>query len=486
MNRLRHNRSRSRWAVSVGVALTLAGLLAPAAATASPTIVPAALSAAPAGFDIVSQDVAPHTATVTVALVAPPGTTPNFSRDDAQRAAEQAAEYLRIETDGKVTVEIAQVTDWMFPTTESPCSWNGVWQDFAAAQLGWEPGPGRHLSVMVPEGAPCPDWANGDQGWSLTAGGRTFQPGFDSSTLAHEWGHNMSMAHAFSTACPTWDFRATDGRTPGECERKEYGNRLDTLGGAWTLTPLSSPSLDRIGVLPQKLVPRCGAPVTATTGSAADGAAGRGTITWESTVEPGVRYWVDYRDANASAKYAYLHVGYWAFTPGTSGLQILRTDPEVPFGATVLERPGDSSDGAQLVNAGERVTLTDGTVVSWAETGEGTSRADITIDRPCAVTAQHTAPTVKIDATATTRKIGGRVYLTVSAVNRNEVPATIGITSPYGTKKFVDVAPGKKASVSFNSGRPAVPAGEATITATATLEGTATTGTTTVGYPAHP
>ncbi|WP_285137501.1 hypothetical protein [Microbacterium sp. lyk4-40-TSB-66] len=342
----------------------------------------AATNAAP-GFELVEKTVQPHSAVMTIALVAPPGTTPNFSREEAVRSADQAAQFLNADTDGELTVEIAQVSDWIFPTEEAPCSWTGVWLDAAANALGWQPGPGKHLTVMVPGGEPCPGWANGDQGASLTSGGRTFQPGTDSSTLVHEWGHNMSQAHAFSTACPTWDFVATNGRTPAGCERKEYGNALDVMGDSWVLTPFPSPALERIGMLPRRLTPACDAESTTTVDSVAAGAANRDAITWESSSEPGVRYWVDYHDGNQRGKYSYLYPGQSPVPPGVSGLQLLRTDPEVPIGTTVLERPGDPTPDAQLVRAGEAVTLTDGTVVSWSTVGSGSDRAEVTIARAC-------------------------------------------------------------------------------------------------------
>lgn len=456
-----------------GSLLVLAGLL-----VAPPAV--AEIADAPAGFDVVTRDVQPHTARVTIALVAPPGTQPNFSRDDAVASANAAAEFLSRETDGALTVEIEQVTDWMAAPNDAPCSWESVWRNFAAQQLGWERGNGRHLTVMVPYGDPCPGWANGEQGWSVDAGGRTFQPGPDASTLAHEWGHNMSQAHAFSTACTdTWDFRAVDGRTPADCDRQEYGNRLDNMGGSWTLTPFSSPSLDRLGLLPTRFVPRCDTTATATVASVAAGARDRGAISWESSVEPGVRYWVDYRDGGASAKYAPLHVSGWAFTPGSSGLQILRTDPEVPFGATVLERPGDASDWAQLVRADEAVTLADGTRVSWSPVASGTDRADVTVERTC---APVTTPALEADAVASMRKIGGSTHVIVAVTNRSTVAVDVEIATLYGKKTFTSVAPGKKVTATMNTRQSIPPAGEATVTLSTRAGDTTSTRSITAPY----
>ena len=114
-----------------GSLLVLAGLLVAPPAVAEIPDVPVGFDA-PVGFDVVTRDVQPHTARVTIALVAPPGTQPNFSRDDAIASANAAAEFLARETDGALTVEIEQVTDWMSAPNDAPCSWESVWQDFAA------------------------------------------------------------------------------------------------------------------------------------------------------------------------------------------------------------------------------------------------------------------------------------------------------------------------------------------------------------------
>jgi hypothetical protein len=346
------------------------------------------------GWNVVERQVQPHTARVTVALVAPPGTQPNFSRNDAVWASNAAETFLERETGGKVDVIVEQVTDWMFPTDTSPCSWVGVWQDFAAQQLGWQGGAGRHLTVMVPSGDPCPGWANGEQGWGISAGGRTFQPGFDPSTLVHEWGHNMSQFHSASIGCDEgWDFSTLGAGVPENCWRTEYGNRLDVMGGAWTFNPYPSPTLDRIGMLPRRYEPSCGSVRTMNVTSVGAGAENRESISFADPRDPNARYWVDFRARADANIYNYMHGSQWAFKPNRDGVQIMRNDPNVWGAPVVLSRPYDGDDHRQLTGVNERVTLGSG---AWVEYKGNTSGGEGIVDVfvPCrafeaALTAQH-------------------------------------------------------------------------------------------------
>ncbi|MCJ1708828.1 discoidin domain-containing protein [Microbacterium sp. VKM Ac-2923] len=78
---------------------------------------------------------------------------------------------------------------------------------------------------------------------------------------------------------------------------------------------------------------------------------------------------------------------------------------------------------------------------------------------------------LSVEATASTRKLAGKAYVTVTAVNRSTVPVLIDITTAYGKKSFATVQPGQKVSVSINSTKASIPAGAATVTATATVNG---------------
>lgn len=85
--------------------------------------------------------------------------------------------------------------------------------------------------------------------------------------------------------------------------------------------------------------------------------------------------------------------------------------------------------------------------------------------------ADEPAPSINVTASATTRCIAGKVVLTVQAKNTNDVPIDIAIESGFGSKSFSAVAPGKNASNAVTTRQASVPLGEATVRATATIDG---------------
>ncbi|WP_327046742.1 PQQ-dependent sugar dehydrogenase [Microbispora sp. NBC_01189] len=81
------------------------------------------------------------------------------------------------------------------------------------------------------------------------------------------------------------------------------------------------------------------------------------------------------------------------------------------------------------------------------------------------------SPQVELTITATSRCIGTSAYLAVTAVNNGDVPATVALTTPYGSKTVADVAPGKQAYQSFNTRAGQIDAGKVTVKGTATIGG---------------
>ncbi|NQX13778.1 family 43 glycosylhydrolase [Microbacteriaceae bacterium VKM Ac-2855] len=100
------------------------------------------------------------------------------------------------------------------------------------------------------------------------------------------------------------------------------------------------------------------------------------------------------------------------------------------------------------------------------------------------VVVNAVAPALEITATASARCVAGKAVLTVTAVNGNTVPVAMTITSAYGSKAFAAVAPGKNASAAFTTRLASMPAGSASVTATATVNGAPVTATVPAAYPA--
>ncbi|NQX13779.1 glycoside hydrolase family 127 protein [Microbacteriaceae bacterium VKM Ac-2855] len=88
-------------------------------------------------------------------------------------------------------------------------------------------------------------------------------------------------------------------------------------------------------------------------------------------------------------------------------------------------------------------------------------------------------------ATASSRCVAGKVVLTVVATNRDTVPVNLAVTSAWGSSSFTAVAPGKNASAAFTTRAASITAGEATVRATATVDGRAVTTTVTAPYTAR-
>ncbi len=70
------------------------------------------------------------------------------------------------------------------------------------------------------------------------------------------------------------------------------------------------------------------------------------------------------------------------------------------------------------------------------------------------------------------------------ATNGEVVPVSVTLATPYGEKAVADVAPGKNAYQSFATRATSAPAGTATMTGTAALDGEQVTATVAVAYDA--
>jgi hypothetical protein len=75
------------------------------------------------------------------------------------------------------------------------------------------------------------------------------------------------------------------------------------------------------------------------------------------------------------------------------------------------------------------------------------------------------AEDLAISATAEVRCLGGKAYVAVRATNEDDVPASITLTTPFGSRTVEDVAPGRSAYQSFNARAAAVDAGTTQVVA---------------------
>jgi hypothetical protein len=90
---------------------------------------------------------------------------------------------------------------------------------------------------------------------------------------------------------------------------------------------------------------------------------------------------------------------------------------------------------------------------------------------------EASAPALDVAVSAASRAIAGKAYVIATAKNTDDVPVDLVFTSAYGTKTVKGVQPGKTVSASFNSRAASIPAGIATVTASATVGGAPVTET---------
>ncbi|WP_169979336.1 multicopper oxidase domain-containing protein [Microbispora sp. H10836] len=91
---------------------------------------------------------------------------------------------------------------------------------------------------------------------------------------------------------------------------------------------------------------------------------------------------------------------------------------------------------------------------------------------------------VPLTVTASSRCVGTSAYVAVTAVNDGDVPVTVTLSTPYGSKTVADVAPGKQAYQSFNTRTGRIDAGTVTVKGTATIDGKQVTSTYEAAYTA--
>jgi hypothetical protein len=356
------------------------GAMTPAVpATAAPAAAPPAYTVrteTPRGQAAVQQ--------VTAVLIAPAGTTRDYTRDDVIRTLGQVDAYYANETNGFIRVQTVAVSDWVEPDdADLDCADYAAVDAVAVRYAGWIPGPNRHLLALVPDGGQCGGSSNASQGDGMNSGGMVYIANMTPAIIAHELGHNLSLSHASSVQCSTgWDFDATRG-LPSACTRLEYGNESDLMGSSYAFYSFSAPSLDRLGLISHEAVPTCGGARRIPIRTMSAGFGAQRIVSWADPRKPSVRYFVQYRDAADRSEYD----AVWA-SPNAidreSGVQVLRTDPAASTGGSILVRPGDASASKQLLHAGDRVQLADGMSVAVAGLDEVGHVATVDVTVPCA------------------------------------------------------------------------------------------------------
>ncbi|GFJ85042.1 hypothetical protein [Phytohabitans houttuyneae] len=164
-----------------------------------------------------------------------------------------------------------------------------------------------------------------------------------------------------------------------------------------------------------------------------------------------------------------------------------RNDGLPAYDVPVTGIPSPGSDGptfldlvwdkAPFANHGAFVAAVTGTAEAFVAAGVfSAAEKDVVVAR-AAGAAQELAPPVTwaVDIQARAQCVGTSAYVSVNVRNTDEVPLTVELVTPYGSRTVSGVAPGKAAYQSFNARRATVPAGTVTVKVTGTVDGTAVT-----------
>ncbi|WP_081709904.1 family 20 glycosylhydrolase [Arthrobacter sp. 35W] len=107
---------------------------------------------------------------------------------------------------------------------------------------------------------------------------------------------------------------------------------------------------------------------------------------------------------------------------------------------------------------------------------------DLFTDLPELPALPTAGPTV--EASVTSRCVGGKAILTVRALNTHDAATAIELTTPYGTKTFASIDSGKNALHAFTTRVADLPRGQVTVKSSATVDGQPRTTTLTAAYEA--
>ncbi len=124
-----------------------------------------------------------------------------------------------------------------------------------------------------------------------------------------------------------------------------------------------------------------------------------------------------------------------------------------------------------IVNTEGRYTIIGDLILPPYVSEAGATRTTLTLT----VGNPPAAPTWDVEVQARTQCTGANVYVSVNARNAEDVPLTIELVTPYGSRKVADVAPGKSAFQAFNTRAKSVQAGTATVKVTGMFNGELTT-----------
>jgi len=309
------------------------------------------------------QSVAQATATVnhpvTVVMMQPAG----VARDDTTLSAVQnavngpVADFWSQQTGGEVRLGVVAGVDWFqgSATCSDPFA---LWSE-AAAKAGWTYGPGKHLLVYVPYGAPDCSYGLGEVRQNTSSGGRLYVQATATSVIAHELGHNFGLNHSSELQC-TGTVEKTSGST---CQVTAYNDYYDVMGVSWgQVGTLSALQAAQLGVLPADQQVDVTGTTPSTSYSLSPISGSSGTRALRITAGDGSRYWVEYRPGSGQDSWLQSRANVVGIQ---AGVLVRRENPGSGDSSLLLDvtpsaAAGWARDVATVLPLGEPVALAGG------------------------------------------------------------------------------------------------------------------------------
>ncbi|MFH8248733.1 beta-L-arabinofuranosidase domain-containing protein [Microbacterium sp. B2969] len=168
--------------------------------------------------------------------------------------------------------------------------------------------------------------------------------------------------------------------------------------------------------------------------------------------------------------------GVYAYTvtvPQDATTATFDADPAVPSGLVYVGDIliDDTKPRTVALQAGDQPTVLTLRATAQDHTTSATYTVQIVREKP--------APPLTVTAQTLVRCAAGKAVVTVQATNTSDVPVALAITTPYGSKQVAELAPGKTTSQAFTTKLATLPAGEASVKATATVDAKAASATVT-------
>ncbi|WP_222194142.1 hypothetical protein [Modestobacter italicus] len=306
---------------------------------------------------------APSTAVIehriTVVMMRPPGAPadPTTLADVQAVLGGPVADFWSQQTGGRLRLSLHGGIDWA--NTSVGCTDPiGLWTE-AAKRAGWaslQPADGQHLLVFVPAGTPGCSYGLGSVGSGLGSGGLSYVQAAETSVIAHEFGHNLSLGHSSALQCDAMV-------EVGTCQVRAYNDYYDVMGVSWDqVGTLNSVQASRLGVVPAGYTELTDTgPGTSVTLTPVGGTTGTRGLRLKDTDGSGYVYWLENRQPVGQDSW----LGSSANWPGLqSGITLRQArggaDTSLLLDGTPSSRSGWAADNRVVLPVGTAVPVDDG------------------------------------------------------------------------------------------------------------------------------